>query len=88
MQISPTLGARVGRAAAVAEVSGAMAGVTLLDAIGEQAVGAYQPYWAVRAHLLRQAGRGSEATDAFERAIELADDPAVQAFLRDRRRSD
>ena len=85
VQISPTLGARVGRAAAVAEVSGAATSLALLDAIDEQSVAAYQPYWAVRAHLLRRAGRNSEATAAFERAIELADDPAVQAFLRDRR---
>ncbi len=68
-----------------AEVSGAATSLALLDAIDEQSVAAYQPYWAVRAHLLRRAGRDSEATAAFERAIELADDPAVQAFLRDRR---
>jgi RNA polymerase sigma-70 factor (ECF subfamily) len=83
VKISPTLGARVGRAAAVAEVSGAAAGLALLDAIDAQTVAAYQPYWAVRAHVLRQAG--CDATAAFDRAIALAEDPAVQAFLRDRR---
>ncbi|HEY6598493.1 MAG TPA: hypothetical protein VIZ30_04245, partial [Pseudomonadales bacterium] len=83
VRISPTLGARVGRAAAVAEVSGAVAGLALLDAIDAQSVAAYQPYWAVRAHVLRQAG--CDATAAFDRAIELADDPAVKVFLRERR---
>jgi RNA polymerase sigma-70 factor (ECF subfamily) len=49
----------------------------------EQSVASYQPYWAVRAHLLRQAR--CDATAAFDRAIELADDPAVRTFLRERR---
>ena len=83
--ISPTLGAHVGRAAAVAQVNGANVGLGMLDALDAASVEGYQPYWAVRAHLLREAGRAAEAVTAFDRAIALADDPAIRDFLRERR---
>jgi RNA polymerase sigma-70 factor (ECF subfamily) len=41
----------------------------------------YQPYWAVRAHLLQRLGRISEASAAYDRAIGLAEDPTVRKFL-------
>jgi RNA polymerase sigma-70 factor (ECF subfamily) len=85
VQLAPTLGARIGQAAAMAEVHGPAAGLALLDAIDLGAVTLYQPYWAVRAHLLQQLGRQHEAFDAFDHAIELAEDAAVRRFLRDRR---
>src|SRR5262245_34299138 len=55
-RLAPTLGARVGRAAAVSEVQGPAAGLALLDDIQPTIVSAYQPYWAVRAHLLERLG--------------------------------
>jgi predicted RNA polymerase sigma factor len=85
VRIAPTLGACVGRAAVVAEVHGAAAGLRLLDAIESASIARYQPYWAVRAHLLRKIARNAEAVHAFERAIELADDPAVRSFLQEQR---
>lgn len=84
-QLAPTVGARVAQAAAVAEASGPAAGLVLLDAIDEPAVATYQPYWAVRAHLLRLIDRGPEAAEAYDRAIGLTEDPAVRRFLIDRR---
>ena len=45
----------------------------------------YQPYWAVRAHLLHRAGRTSEALDAFDRASGLTEDAATRQFLLRRR---
>jgi RNA polymerase sigma-70 factor (ECF subfamily) len=84
VRLAPTLGARVGRAAAAAEARGPEAGLALLDGIDPAAVAGYQPYWAVRAHLSERAGR-PEARAAFGRAIELAEDEAVRQFLRDRR---
>jgi RNA polymerase sigma-70 factor (ECF subfamily) len=57
----------------------------LLDELDPDDVSAYQPYWAVRAHLLQRLGKTSEAGDAFERAIGLAEDPAVRQFLQQRR---
>jgi predicted RNA polymerase sigma factor len=83
---APTLGALVGRAAAVAEVHGAAVGLARLDEIEPAAVVAYQPFWAVRAHLLARSGLVPEAQVAFERAIGLAEDPALRRFLIERSR--
>ena len=85
IRISPTLGTRTGYAAAVGEARGPEAGLAVLDAIDPDDVSAYQPYWAVRAHLLQRLGKTSEAADAFDRAIGLAEDPAVRQFLLQRR---
>ncbi len=46
-----------------------------------EAVTTYQPYWALRAHLLARAGRATDARDAYARAAELSEDAAVRAFL-------
>ncbi len=81
IRICPTLGTRTGYAAAVAEANGPEAGLAVLDAIGFEAILRYQPYWAVRAHLLHRLGKLREASDAFDRAIGLAEDPAVRQFL-------
>ena len=81
IRIFPTLGARTGYAAAVAEANGPEAGLAVLDAIDIRAISGYQPYWAVRAHLLHRLGRLREASHAFDRAIGLAEDPAVRHFL-------
>jgi predicted RNA polymerase sigma factor len=81
IQISPTLGIKVGYAAAFAEVQGAEAGLAVLDSIASDAVSHYQPYWAVRAHLLQSVGKAHAATEAYDRAIGLAEDPAIREFL-------
>ena len=85
IRISPTLGTRTGYAAAVAEAQGSEAGLTALDGIDPEDISAYQPYWAVRAHLLQRLGKTPEALDAFDRAIGLTEDPAVRQFLLQRR---
>jgi predicted RNA polymerase sigma factor len=85
IRISPTLGARTGYAATVGEADGPEAGLAILDGIEPGDVSAFQPYWAVRAHLLQRLGRTSEAADAFDRAIGLAEDPAVKEFLLQKR---
>jgi RNA polymerase sigma-70 factor (ECF subfamily) len=86
IRISPALGTRVGYAAAVAETSGPKTGLSVLDAVEPEVVSNYQPYWAVRAHLLQRLGKTREATDAYDRAIGLAEDPAVREFLLQKRR--
>jgi predicted RNA polymerase sigma factor len=80
IRISPTLGSRTGYAAAIAEANGPEAGLAVLDAIAVADVSGYQPYWAVRAHLLQRLGRTTEASNAYDRAIALAEDPAVREF--------
>jgi predicted RNA polymerase sigma factor len=85
LRISPTLGTRTGYAAAVGEANGPETGLAVLDSIDPDDVSGYQPYWAVRAHLLQRLGKTSEAVEAFDRAIGLAEDPAVRQFLLQRR---
>jgi predicted RNA polymerase sigma factor len=85
VQIAPSLGAAVGRAAAHAEARSAAAALELLDEIDSDSVTSYQPYWAVRAHLLSELGLKRDAQEAFDRAIGLSEDDAVRAFLLKRR---
>lgn len=85
LKVSPTLGTQTGYAAAVAEASGPKAGLAVLESIAPDAVSHYQPYWAVRAHLLQCLGKTREAADAYDRAIGLAEDPAVRDFLLQKR---
>ena len=85
IRISPTLGTQTGYAAAIAEANGPEAGLAVLDAIDSDAISCYQPYWAVRAHLLQRLGNQSDAMDAYNRAIGLAEDPAIREFLLQKR---
>jgi RNA polymerase sigma-70 factor (ECF subfamily) len=45
----------------------------------------YQPYWAARAEILSQTGDKAAAAAAYDRAIALEEDPAVAAFLAERK---
>ena len=82
---APTIGARVAHAAALGEARDAEAGLAALDAIPPDEVATYQPYWALRGHVLTALGRAAEAGEAYDRAIGLSEDPAVRAFLLGRR---
>jgi predicted RNA polymerase sigma factor len=81
IRISPTVGRQTAYAAAVAEANGPASGLAALGGIESDAVSSYQPYWAVRAHLLQQLGKTSEALEAYDRAIGLTEDSAVREFL-------
>jgi predicted RNA polymerase sigma factor len=81
VQLAPTIGAHVGSAAALAEARGVASGLAALERIPRSAVLSYQPYWALRAHLLKRLGRISDAHDAYARAIGLSEDAAVREFL-------
>lgn len=82
MQVAPSIGAAVSRAVAVGEARGAGAGLAALRGLPEESVRDYQPYWAVRGHLLARIGRPSLATEALEKAAGLTTDPAVRRYLR------
>jgi RNA polymerase sigma-70 factor (ECF subfamily) len=86
MRIAPTVGAAVAQSAALAETTGPAQGLAALDRVTADAVDRYQPFWALRAHLLGRLGRGDEAVQAYARAISLSEDPAVRAFLTERHR--
>jgi RNA polymerase sigma-70 factor (ECF subfamily) len=57
----------------------------VLNAIDPTSVSTYQPYWAVRAHLLQRLGDSHEAQHAYDRAIGLAEDQALREFLLNKR---
>jgi len=80
VRLAPTLGARVSRAAVLARIPGAAAGLAALDELGEPA---FQPWWAVRGYLLSELGRGDESALAFAKAVRLTTDPASRQRLND-----
>ncbi len=86
LQCAPTIGARVGHAAALAEAKSPETGMDALVAIPPDAIASYQPYWAVRAHLLTRLGRAEAAREAYARAIGLSENSAVREFLARRAR--
>lgn len=81
VHLTGSLGAEVAHAAAAAEAEGASAGLAALDALPHARIESYQPYWALRAHLLRRRGDAAAAAIATTRAIGLTEDPAVRAWL-------
>ncbi len=86
LQVTPALGAAVGRAAAVCSACGpadALIALDTLEAAHSDTVSNYQPYWAVRAHVLSELGDAS-AMACYHRAIGLSEDAAVRAYLQTR----
>jgi RNA polymerase sigma-70 factor (ECF subfamily) len=85
VRLSPGVGARTGYAAAIANCQGPQAGLAVLDEIanvcGPSTLSVYQPFWAVRAHLLQASGERVQAREAYDKAIGLSRDPAVREFL-------
>jgi RNA polymerase sigma-70 factor (ECF subfamily) len=81
IRISPAIGMRTAYAAALAEADRAEVALAVLDAIDQDAISAYQPYWAVRAHLLDVLGKTADSKHAYDRAIGLAEDSAIREFL-------
>ncbi|MFE5813579.1 RNA polymerase sigma factor [Streptomyces sp. NPDC056479] len=83
MALAPSPVVALNRAVAVAETQGPAPALDLVDALD---LDGYHVFHAVRADLLRRLGRGTEAVRAYERAIELSQNPAEQAYLERRRR--
>jgi RNA polymerase sigma-70 factor (ECF subfamily) len=71
----------VGRAAAVGEAVGPEAGLAASEGVPAAAAASYQPWWALRAHLLARLGRAEEARAAYGAAAGLTRAPAVRTFL-------
>ncbi len=79
--LHPSLGAEVGLAGALLGAGDPAGALAVLEASKPTRAAAYQPWWAVRAHALRQAGDAPGAAAAFDRAIALTADPAARLFL-------
>ncbi|HYX80634.1 MAG TPA: RNA polymerase sigma factor, partial [Actinomycetota bacterium] len=78
MSIAPSPIVAAHRAVAVAEIEGPQAGLALVDELGLEG---YQPYQAIRADLLRRAGRTAEASEAYRAAIDLTENAVERDFL-------
>ncbi len=83
--LAPTLGAWLGLAAVLGEGGKQAEGLAILAALPHTEVELHQPYWAVLAHLKRQADGPQAALAAFDRAIELSPDPTIRDHLRSQR---
>ena len=81
VRLAPTIGALVGRAAAVGQARDPETALALLEELPGERVATYQPYWALAAHLFGQLRRTDEARDAYDRAIGLCADDAMRQFL-------
>jgi RNA polymerase sigma-70 factor (ECF subfamily) len=80
VDLSPVVA--LNRAVAVAEVDGPDVALALVDRLPLEG---YHAFHATRAELLRRLGRGDEAREAYDRAIELAGNTAESAYLTRRR---
>ncbi|WP_447008289.1 RNA polymerase sigma factor [Saccharothrix isguenensis] len=78
--LTPTPVVALNRAVAVAEVDGPEAALALVDELAP--LDRYHLFHAVRADLLRRAGRTEEAADAYRRALDLAGNDAERDLLR------
>jgi len=76
-KLAPTLGAVVSHAAAIAEARELTIGLETLNKITIASVKNYQPYWALKEHLLQNLSCLREAKEAYQRAISLSEDGAV-----------
>ena len=82
LDLSPTIGARIGHAVATAQAyDSPRLGLDLLDALGTREVGNHQPWWAARAELLTRSGRTGEARQAYGRALALTSEPALRLWF-------
>jgi RNA polymerase sigma-70 factor (ECF subfamily) len=79
MQPSPVI--TLNRAVATAKVRGPEAALAMVEPL-EKRLNGYFHYFGVKGALLMQLGRASEARQAFDRAIALANTPAEAAHIR------
>ena len=77
----PSVGAAVGLAAVTLETEGAARALSLLDALPQDRVHSYQPYWVTRRAVLRGLGRQAEAEAALAQALSLTEDESLRRHL-------
>jgi RNA polymerase sigma-70 factor, ECF subfamily len=80
LAVAPTPVVALNHAVAVAETGRVAEGLELIDRI--EGLDKYHLLYVARAELLMRLDRTAEAAAAYERAIELASNPAERAFLR------
>jgi len=82
VRLDPSPVVALNRAVAVAELDGPEVALALVDRLP---LDAYHAFHATRAGLLRRLGRGREAREAYDRAIDLAGNTGEVAYLTRRR---
>ncbi|MEP4653021.1 MAG: RNA polymerase sigma factor [Ilumatobacter sp.] len=81
LEIAATPVVELNRAVALAEIDGPHVALVAIDRLG---LDGYHLWHAVRADLLRRCGRDDDAGVAYERAIDLTDNPAERQLLQRR----
>ena len=84
VRLDPSPVVALNRAVAVAELDGPHVALAVVDRLGD-ALARYHAFHVTRADLLRRLGRSEQARAAYDRAIELAGNPAETAYLLRRR---
>jgi RNA polymerase sigma-70 factor (ECF subfamily) len=85
LRVANTPVVALNHAAAVAMAEGPERGLTLLESLAShEAMQCYHLFFAARADLLRRAGRFSEASIDYERALELVGNEPERRFLQKR----
>ena len=80
-RLAPSTGAAIGHAAALCLSGQPAEAIKMLDALDSKFTRDHQPYWAVRARALDDAGEVLLAVDAYAVASGLSHDPSEKAFL-------
>jgi RNA polymerase sigma-70 factor (ECF subfamily) len=84
VRLDPTPIIALNRAIAVTELDGPAVALAAVDRLDDRLAG-YHAYHATRADLLRRLGRSQQSRAAYDKAIELAGNPAETAYLTRRR---
>ena len=87
-EISPTIGASIGFAAALAKSGRLDAAQIALDQIDSRVVQTHQPFWATQAYVYRKSGNDTKSLAALDRAITLSSDPSQRRYLESQRTND
>ena len=80
--VQPSPIVELNRAVAVAEMDGPSVGLALIEPLD---LTGYHAWHVVRAEMLRRLDRPADAAAAYDRAIDLTDNPAERGFLRGKR---
>ena len=78
---APSVGGCVAYAAALLQGGDAHDALEVLEGLPTARVLSFQPFWVVRASVMKAIGRENEARDAAQRAIGLTQDDAIRQFL-------
>jgi RNA polymerase sigma-70 factor, ECF subfamily len=81
LAIAPSPVVTLNRAVAVAEIEGPEAALAIVEALRAPDVDGYYLFHAIRAELLRRAGRGPDAAQAYRAAIERTANARTRDFL-------